>query len=113
MRGEHDGITVIAVDVGRTRDLVAGTLPPDGVVSGWRLLMSRLDPSARAVDTAGLGRVLMRLTELGSERGDDRGDVYVRPDIDGYSVGDFKAFDRLLELGRQAGLRAVDEWRSA
>jgi NTE family protein len=113
MRGEHDGITVIAVDVGRTRDLVAGALPPDGVVSGWRLLVSRLDPSARAADTAGLGRVLMRLTELGSERGDDRGDVYVRPDVDGYSVGDFKAFDRLLELGRQAGFRAVDEWRAA
>jgi NTE family protein len=112
MRGEHDGITVLAVDVGRTRDLVAGALPPDGVVSGWRLLASRLDPSARASDTAGLGRVLMRLTELGSERGDDCGDVYIRPEIEGYGVGDFKAFDRILELGRQAGLRAVDEWRS-
>jgi predicted acylesterase/phospholipase RssA/CRP-like cAMP-binding protein len=113
MRGEHDGITVLAIDVGRTRDLVAGALPPDGVVSGWRILASRLDPSARAADTAGLGRVLMRLTELGSERGDDRGDVYIRPEVEGYGVGDFKAFDRLLELGRQAGLRAVDNWRPA
>jgi predicted acylesterase/phospholipase RssA/CRP-like cAMP-binding protein len=110
MRGEHDGITVLAVDVSRTRDLVAGALPADGVVSGWRLLVSRLDPNIRSGDTAGLGRVLMRLTELGSERGNDRGDVYIRPEIDGYSVGDFKAFDRLLELGRPAGLRAVDEW---
>jgi lysophospholipid hydrolase len=112
MRGEHDNITVIAVDVGRTRDVLAGSLPGDGVVSGWRLLMGRLDPTTRAVETAGLGRVLMRLTELGSERGDDRGDVYIRPPVDGYSIGDFKAFDRLVGIGRDAGLRAIDEWHA-
>jgi predicted acylesterase/phospholipase RssA/CRP-like cAMP-binding protein len=111
MRGEHHGITVIAVDVGRSRDMVAGSLPDDGFVSGWRLLMGRFDRGA-ARETAGLGRVLMRLTELGSERNADHGDVYIRPAVDPYSIADFKAFDRLVELGREAGERAVDEWRA-
>jgi predicted acylesterase/phospholipase RssA len=55
----------------------------------------------------------MRLTELGSVRDADRGDVYIRPDVDGYSIGDFKAFDRLVDLGYDAGLRAIDEWRAS
>ena len=111
MRAEHRGITVIAVDVGRSRDMVAGSLPDDGYVSGWRLLMGRFDRGA-ARETAGLGRVLMRLTELGSEQNADHGDVYVRPEVDAYGIADFKAFDRLVALGREAGLRAVDTWRA-
>jgi predicted acylesterase/phospholipase RssA/CRP-like cAMP-binding protein len=111
MRGEHDNITVIAVDVGRTRDMIAGSLPGDGVVSGWRLLLGRFDRGRDRTGTAGLGRVLMRLTELGSERGEDRGDVYIRPEVDDYGIADFKAFDRLIGLGYEAGIRAIDEWR--
>ncbi len=109
MRGEHEGITVLAVDVGRTRDMTAGSLPGDGVVSGWRLLLGRFDRGSGA-HTAGLGRVLMRLTELGSERGTDRGDVYIRPAVDDFSIADFKAFDRLVEVGREAGHRALDHF---
>ena len=101
MREDHRNITVIAVDTGRTRDMVAGSLPPDGIVSGWRLLLSRVDPRHVGMDTAGLGRVLMRLTELGSERGRAVGDVYIRPDVDGFGIAEFKAFDRLLVLGRE------------
>jgi predicted acylesterase/phospholipase RssA/CRP-like cAMP-binding protein len=112
MRGIHHGITVIAVDVGRSRDMVAGSLPDDGFVSGWRLLMGRFDRGTAARETAGLGRVLMRLTELGSERNADRGDVYIRPAVEPYGIADFKAFDRLVELGHEAGVQAVDAWRA-
>ena len=52
------------------------------------------------------------LTELGSERNADRGDVYIRPAVDPYGIADFKAFDRLVELGREVGERVVDEWRA-
>jgi predicted acylesterase/phospholipase RssA/CRP-like cAMP-binding protein len=108
MRAEHDNITVVAVDVGRTRDMIAGSLPGDGVVSGWRLLLGRFDRGSNT-DTAGLGRVLMRLTELGSERGTDRGDVYIRPAIDSFGIADFKAFDRIVDAGREAGERALED----
>lgn len=110
MRGEHHQITVIAVDVSRTRDLVAGSLPGEGVVSGWRLLLARLARNASADDTAGLGRVLMRLTELGGHRAIDRGDLYIRPAVDAYGIADFKAFDELRRIGHEEGLRALDNW---
>ena len=110
MRAEHHGITVIAVDVGRTRDLSAGSLPNEGVVSGWKLLLGRLDRGAPSRDTAGLGHILMRLTELGSEQNHDRGDLYIHPAVDPFGVADFKAFDRLIQLGYEAGDRAVIDW---
>ena len=110
MRAEHHGITVIAADVGRTRDLNAERMPGDGVVSGWEMLLRRLDPLAAKSETVGLARILMRLTELGSERSDDRGDVYIRPAVEAFGIADFKAFDRLVELGYAATNRAVGEW---
>jgi predicted acylesterase/phospholipase RssA/CRP-like cAMP-binding protein len=113
MRGVHRGITVIAVDVGRSRDMVAGSLPDGGFVSGWRLLLGRFDRGTAARETAGLGRVLMRLTELGSEPNADQGDVYIRPAVDPFGIADFKAFDRLVTIGREAGERAVDDWRAS
>jgi len=110
MRAEHHGITVIAVDVGRARDLSAGSLPNGGVVSGWKLLLGRLDRGAPSRHTAGLGQILMRLTELGSEQNHDRGDLYIHPAVDPFGIADFKAFDRLIQLGYEAGDRAVIDW---
>ena len=110
MRAEHEGITVIAIDVGRTRDLTAGSIPEGGIVSGWRVLLNRVDPKVTAEETAGLGRILMRLTELGSEQTHDQGDLYIRPAVDPYGIADFKAFDRLVQLGYEAGNEAVGAW---
>jgi lysophospholipid hydrolase len=111
MRAEHEGITVIAVDVGRTRDVTAGSIPHDGVVSGWRVLLDRIDPgTSSASNTAGLGRILMRLTELGAEQTDDHGDLCIRPPLDSFGIADFKAFDRLVQIGYEEGHRAVGEW---
>lgn len=110
MRAEHYGITVIAVDVGRTRDLSAAGLPEGGVVSGWKMLLRRLDPAVSNRDTAGLGRILMRLTELGGRHDDDRGDLYIRPAVDPFGIAEFKAFDRLVALGYEAGMLSLREW---
>jgi len=110
MRAAHEGITVIAIDVGRSRDLVAGTMPGDGIVSGWEVLLRRLDPAHHRLGTASLGRILMRLTELGSERSDDLGDLYLRPPVDPFGIGDFKAFDRLAEVGYQHAARLIAAW---
>jgi predicted acylesterase/phospholipase RssA/CRP-like cAMP-binding protein len=109
MRAEHPGISVVSVDVRRARDLGGGGLPGDGIVSGWRVLLSRIDPNAREQDRAGLGRILLRLTEIGTDH-DDRGDLYIRPAIDGFSIADFGAFDRLVDLGYDAAMTAVPEW---
>ncbi|MBM3659430.1 MAG: cyclic nucleotide-binding domain-containing protein [Actinobacteria bacterium] len=110
MRAGHPGIRVIGVDVRRARDLGGQGLPGDGVVSGWRVLLSRIDPSARASDRAGLGRILLRLTEIGTDE-DDRGDLCIRPAIETFSIADFGAFEQLVELGYRAAMEALPPWR--
>jgi predicted acylesterase/phospholipase RssA len=110
MRAAHEGITVISVDIGRTRDLVTDVTPGDGIASGWDLLLRSLDPFAAKQETIGLARIMMRLTELGSEPTADRGDLYIRPEIDAFGIAEFKAFDRLLAIGYEAGTKAIKEW---
>ena len=110
MRSLHDGISVIAVDVGSKRDVRAGALPDSGVVSGWQWLMQRLDPRAATPDMAGIIRVLMRITELGGSGAADLGDLYIRPPVDGIAMLEFGAFDELVELGYAAASTAIEEW---
>ncbi len=110
MRSLHDGINVIAVDVGSKRDVRAGALPDSGVVSGWQWLMQRLDPRAPTPDMAGIIRVLMRITELGGSGATDLGDLYIRPPVDGIAMLEFGAFDELVELGYKAASTAIEEW---
>jgi predicted acylesterase/phospholipase RssA len=113
MRSLHDGISVIAVDVGSKRDVRAGALPESGVLSGWSWLMQRLDPRAPSPEMAGIIRVLMRITELGGGGAADLGDLYIRPPVDGIAMLDFSAFDRLVELGYESATKAIDEWRNS
>ncbi len=109
MRSEHSGINVIAIDVGSQRDVRAGDLPDSGVVSGWKWLLDRVNPRVTSQDMVGAIKVLMRITELGG-RDDDKGDLYIRPDVSGVAMLDFGAFDRLVDAGYEAGTKAAREW---
>jgi len=110
MRSIHDGIRVIAVDVGSKRDVRAGALPDSGVVSGWQWLVQRLDPRTPSPEIAGIIRILMRITELGGGGSPDLGDLYIRPPVDGFAMLDFSAFDRLVDLGYEAATEAIGAW---
>ncbi|MEP6622894.1 MAG: cyclic nucleotide-binding and patatin-like phospholipase domain-containing protein [Acidimicrobiia bacterium] len=109
MRSQHDGISVIAIDVGSQRDVRAGDLPDSGVVSGWKWLIDRVNPRAASQDMVGAIKVLMRITELGG-RDEDKGDLYIRPDVSGVAMLDFGAFDRLVDAGYEAGTKAAQAW---
>jgi NTE family protein len=110
MRTAHSGIRVIAVDVSTRREFVpASSVPPSGVLSGWRFLASSLRGRAFENLTT-LPRILMRLTELGSLGDDDRGDCYIRPPLDDISLLDFDKLDTLIHRGEQAAAAALAEW---
>jgi predicted acylesterase/phospholipase RssA/CRP-like cAMP-binding protein len=112
MRARHDGVTVVGVDVGAKREVVAAAVPDTGVVSGWRYLATNL--RQRTLDNlTSLPRLLLRLTELGSLGDDDAGDCVIRPNLDGISLLDFAKFDRLVETGERDAGRALDEWLEA
>jgi NTE family protein len=109
LRAKHAGITVIAFDVGARRDFLTGSVPTEGVVSGWRFLATTLRSRALGGLTS-LPRLLMRLTELSSLGDDDLGDCYVRPALQGVSLLDFDKFHDLVEMGERDSAPALDEW---
>lgn len=115
MRRGHEGITVVAVDVGVRRGLTAGDLPDSTVVRGWRIALDRIDPRRRSPNIAGLLTILARLTELGGGANDeaDRGDVLIRPEVAQFPMLDFSKFDELVRVGRRDGLAVLDGWWSA
>lgn len=111
MRRAHEGITVIAVDVGVQRGLSAGDLPDSTVLPGWRLMFDRLHPGRRSPQVVGILTILARLTELGgSSRSTELPDVLVRPDVERFAMLDFGRFDELVEHGHREALATLGEW---
>jgi NTE family protein len=113
MRRGHDGIRVVAVDVGVHRGLAAGDLPDSTVISGWQLLLDRLHPRRASPDVAGILTVLTRLTELGGGQDAltaDTGDLLITPDVERFPILDFGNFDALVVAGYEAGRPALAAW---
>ncbi len=114
MRRAHEGITVIAVDVGVQRGLSARDLPESTVLHGWRLMFDRLHPGRRSPQVVGILTILARLTELGgSSRSTEMPDVLVRPDVERFAMLDFGRFDELVEQGYREALDRLGKWWGA
>lgn len=109
MRKAHEGITVIAVDVGAAREPLTAPLPESGVVSGWSYLWSQLRGHTYS-NLAGLPKILVRLTELGAQSDNDHGDCYLRPGTDAVSLLNFKAFDELIDIGHRDAGPQIEQW---
>lgn len=109
LRQAHPGLTVIAVDVGARREFTTPQVPDTGVVSGWRSLATSLR-QRRLTELTSLPRILLRLTELNTLGDEDRGDLCIRPPLEGVSLLDFDRFDELVERGATAASAALDEW---
>lgn len=111
MRRAHEGITVVAVDVGVHRGMDAGDLPDSTVVHGWRVLLDRVHPRRRSPQIAGILSILARLTELGGGSvAIDAGDVLVRPDVGRFPMLDFSRMDELIGVGQREGRAVLGEW---
>jgi predicted acylesterase/phospholipase RssA len=111
MRRAHEGITVVAVDVGVQRGLSAGDLPDSTVLHGWRLMFDRFHPRRRSPKVVGILTILARLTELGAGgRSTEMPDVLVRPDVERFPILDFGRFDELVEQGHREALETLGAW---
>jgi len=112
MRALHEGITVIAVDVGANKEFTGAGGSAEGSVSGWRALTQGV--RRRALGSAfGLPKLLMRLTELGAGDSGDLGDCYVRPGLEGVSLLDFDRFEDLVVGGERDAGPILDAWIAA
>lgn len=105
--------SVIAVDLSVDEE-VGATPSYQETPSGWALLARRLAKREEAGATPFSVSVLMRARELAGIRAQREilaewpPDVLIRPDVSRTSMFDFKGALRLIEVGRQAALTALD-----
>ncbi len=101
-RVRHPNARLIAVDVGDPTDIDVGGLDGSGIVNGWQ----RLRPGGDS--GASLGRLMMRLTELGRHDSNELADVLISPDVRGFGLIDTKSATQISQRGYEAGLRAIE-----
>lgn len=115
---------LVAVDVSREIALdlpaVRALAAPDASVSGWRLLLRRLNPFRRREPrTLHIGDILGRTSEVAAVRigrsVQERTPVALRiePPVDGYRMLDFASIDPIIEAGYQHAAAQVEGWKRA
>jgi predicted acylesterase/phospholipase RssA len=101
-RVRHPNARLIAVEVGDPTDIDLGGLDGSGIVNGWQRLRSR------GTGGASLGRLMMRLTELGRHDSNELADVLISPDVRGFGLVDTKNAAQIAQRGYEAGCQAIE-----
>jgi hypothetical protein len=95
---------------GRRDRLEPGSLPSEGVVSGWRGLATRLvRPHAARRTMPGLVRTLARLTALGNVGPRVSGDLHLEHDLSRWGMFDWNALSAIAAAGYDNTRRALDD----
>jgi predicted acylesterase/phospholipase RssA len=110
----HNG-ALIAVDVSPPVDLSKYT-PYGESLSGWRLLLNKINPLARPLRIPDIATTLQRSGELASiahqrQIVQQLADLYIRMPVEQFPLFDFKAANRIIDAGYRHAQQVISEWR--
>jgi predicted acylesterase/phospholipase RssA len=107
--------TVIAVDVGRELSGKRNFRFGDSV-SGWSLLLQRLNPFGRKQRVPGIIRILTRTTALNGLAARPaqvaQADLLLKPPIEDFGLFDMKGYRAIHDIGYRDTLNKAREWGS-
>ncbi len=107
--------TVFAVDVGPEVDLRT-EMPAAVQMSGWPQLWRRLNPFETRAPFPSIVEILTRSAMISSIRDAHalrhKADLYLHPPVDRFGLSDFKAIDRIEELGYEETRARIREWQA-
>ncbi|HZG65427.1 MAG TPA: cyclic nucleotide-binding and patatin-like phospholipase domain-containing protein [Herpetosiphonaceae bacterium] len=114
MRDLSEGGPIIAVNVSLEREQQRGY--QFGLsLSGWQVLKSRLNPWGTPMNVPTLFANIMRSMEISDvyERRAKRqlADVFISPAVDGFSILDFSAYEKIIDAGYRAAKASIAAWR--
>jgi predicted acylesterase/phospholipase RssA len=105
--------TIIGVDVSSEAILQEG-YDFDPVLSGWQALLKKLNPLQTEAELPGIMNLLLRVSEFSSVRLKHRQyaitETIIRPDVQDIGLFQFDDFERIVDLGYQAGKQALEDW---
>lgn len=108
----------------QTRSIIAVNVAPPrvrrryddlhGEVSGWRLLLNRLNPFSRNLRFPSVIATLLRALEISSVRTvpaqQDRAFLLVEPDVKSIAILDFRRFKTATDLGYESARERLNRW---
>lgn len=110
MVGFGVGSTILAADLRAKAELPAESLPPDGVLSGWGIIASRLNPGSPRPHVPMIIDVLLRSNEVASSPHGVDADLMFRPPVDTFGMLDFSSWEELVDVGYRHAIEVLDAW---
>jgi predicted acylesterase/phospholipase RssA len=105
-----EGGLIIAVDLRAGIDLPADDLPDDGIVSGWRITLRRLNPFKKSARVPRMIDTLLRATESASGRHEYHADLVLRPPVKDFGILEFADYERIVQAGYEYARDAIARW---
>lgn len=113
MRSVCGGGTVIAVDVSPKADDTQQA-PFGEALSGWRVILNKVNPFTESMDVPSIANVLMRTTLLGSSSRQaamiQQADLCIAPNLNEFGLLEFGAFEKIEEIGYRHAVEQLKEW---
>jgi CRP-like cAMP-binding protein/predicted acylesterase/phospholipase RssA len=106
------GGSIIAVNVSPEKDL---SVDYDQFPSPWKLLWDRVFGSQKSHNVPNILDLLMRTTMVGSIHKTNavkiEADLYLQPPVDRFKLLDFKALDKIVEVGYEYAKKKLEGWK--
>ncbi len=107
--------TVIAVDVAVPDDLTTSMFEFDSM-SGWRLLVDRMNPFSSAPRLPNIAQILARTATLASiyhrESSRHLADLYLQPPVEQIGMLEWKALRDIADLGYRYAVEQIAAWQN-
>lgn len=112
-----DGGTVIAIDVSPIVDMSENTSYGD-TLSGWDIILSRLNPLAKTIKIPSLPTIMQRSAEIGGVlqlKGivDKLTEVYISMPVEQFDILGFGEAERIVHVGYEEAQRRILPWLKA
>ncbi len=113
MRTLNRGGRIIAVDVNQRDDLLNNTDSLGGI-SGWRLLIDKLNP-ARRINMPGIVQILTRSSMIGGvaqqkKMHEGLADLYLHPPVTGFALTAYSQAQAIAETGYRYAIKKLEAW---
>lgn len=106
--------TVIGITVALTCDKVP-TFTHDDSVSGWKILINRLNPMSEKEAIPSMVWTIMRSMEVNNihlqNKMDKLTDLLIHPEVSNFGMLDFGSFEPIIDIGYKAALPKLKEWK--
>jgi len=117
MREYNAGGIVIAVDVNSREDLLHNS-KNEGGISGWKLLLNKLNPMAETIRYPNMLEILTRASMIGGLANRKKmmngiADLYLQLPVNNFSLGAYKQGDKIAQQGYEHAIKELKEWQKS